>query len=130
MKFLKIFLFAGVGFFLLIFISYIYSSILIGRSVRNYCRQTELRYKKTECVDGFIAFLKDEKNPLLEKNHIVWAAGQLGDKKALPVLQKYYTGTECDHDKYLCQYELKKAIKLLESEFNATAWIWRNKIFE
>lgn len=29
-----------------------------------------------------------------------------------PALKSVYTGAPCDHDKYLCQYELGKAIKL------------------
>jgi hypothetical protein len=52
--------------------------------------------------------------------------GQLGDQKSLVVLKSYYTGEPCDHEKFLCQYELEKAIKLLEGGFNITAFVWRN----
>ena len=36
--------------------------------------------------------------------------------RALPILEKYHTGKECDHDQYLCQGELEKAIKLCKGE--------------
>lgn len=29
---------------------------------------------------------------------------------AVAVLERYYTGGPCEHDRYLCRYELKKAI--------------------
>jgi len=60
-----------------------------------------------------------------KRNHAIWALGQLGDKRALPSLEKLYTGEPCDHSKYVCQYELKKAIKLCRGGLNITAWTWR-----
>jgi len=54
----------------------------------------------------------DETNSLEERNTAVWALGQIGDKKALEVLKKSYTGEPCDHTKYLCQHELEKATGL------------------
>lgn len=128
MKIKIILLFIFIFCFIFLIISFVWSSILIGNSVKQYCQIAKAKYQNNYCADSLILFLEDENNPLSEKNHIVWAIGQLGDKKALPVLQKYYTGAECDHEKYLCQYELKKAIKLLDGSFNATAFIWRHNI--
>ena len=34
----------------------------------------------------------------------------LGDVRALPVLEKHYTGADCHHRYFPCQYELKKAV--------------------
>ncbi len=47
---------------------------------------------------------------LQERNHAVWALGQLRDKRALPVLASYKTHRKCDHSREICQYELDKAI--------------------
>ena len=71
-------------------------------------------------------YLEDEEgHSLKERNQAVWALGQIGDPSALPLLKKYYTGEECRHDKFLCQWELEKAISLTDGGFNATAWMWR-----
>ena len=61
-------------------------------------------------VEALMAFVDSDRHPLPERNRAVWALGQISDPRALPVLRKYYTGAECQHAMFLCQYELKKAI--------------------
>jgi hypothetical protein len=61
-------------------------------------------------VEALIAFVDADQHPLSERNRAVWALGQISDPRALPVLRKHYTGAECQHARFLCQYELKKAI--------------------
>jgi len=59
-------------------------------------------------------------------NRLVWALGQLGDRRALPFLQSLVTGEPCDHETNLCQGEIAKAIAKLEGgEFNLPAFLWR-----
>lgn len=59
-------------------------------------------------------------------NHIFWALGQLGDKRALPFLRNLVTGEPCDHKTNLCQGEIKEAIQKLESnQFNLPKFLWR-----
>ena len=90
------------------------------------------RYKG-DCVDALIAHLEDEDNPYGERNHAIWALGQLGDNKALSVLEKYYTGNIPDKEPWnetISQYELKKAINLTSGGFNITAFVWRNSNFQ
>jgi len=76
-------------------------------------------------VEALINLMESEDQPFAKKNRAVWALGQLGDARALPLLKKHYTGEPCDHTRFLCQKELKKAIKLLEGGLNITAWTWR-----
>lgn len=46
------------------------------------------------------------------RTHIgVWTLGRLRNPTALPALTAAYTGQPCEHDRNLCQYELRKAIK-------------------
>ena len=59
-------------------------------------------------------------------NHVFWALGQLGDKRALPFLRKLSTGEPCDHETNLCQGEIQEAIQKLERNgFNLPKFLWR-----
>jgi hypothetical protein len=51
---------------------------------------------------------------LSDRNHAIWALGQLRDARALPVLKQYYTGAPCDHDRGLCQREIRSALRAIE----------------
>jgi len=105
------------------FLSLVVISFWIGFSVKKECQKAQQEYGG-DCVKALSAFVEDEKHSFKERNSAVWALGQLGDQLALAVLNKYYTGEPCQHDKFLCQYELKKAIKLTEGGFNITALFW------
>lgn len=114
----------GVGVFLLIFLT---TSTIIGFSVKEKCQNAQQKYEG-DCPQALADFLQDEDNSLKDRNSAIWALGQMGDDSALPVLQKYYTGQIPDReplDETLSQYELKKAIKLLDGGFNLTAFVWR-----
>lgn len=110
------------GSFILFFIS---TCAWIGFDVKDKCKTAQEQYGGS-CVEALMTYLEDENgHNLRERDGAVWTLGQLGDRRALPLLKKYYTGEECRHDKFLCQRELEKAIKLVEGGFNATAWMWR-----
>ena len=76
-------------------------------------------------IEALITYVDSNNHSLRQRNRAVWALGQIGDKRALPVLEKYYTGEPCDHRNSLCQGELAKAIKLCRGSLNATAWLPR-----
>jgi hypothetical protein len=63
-------------------------------------------------VAALIAYVQSDSHSLHDRNLAVWALGQARDERALPVLLTFVTGETCDHSKYLCQYELKKAVEL------------------
>ena len=115
----------GVMFFLLTFFV---SANLIGGEVENRCKIAQQEYEG-DCVEALMKLIEDETNNYGEKNSAIWALGQLGDKRALLFLQKYYTGYDSNNrtkqNEAISQYELYKAIKLLNGGFNATAFIWR-----
>lgn len=106
---------------------FIISSLTIGSSVEDTC-ETAIKKYQGDCTKALTQTLKDEKNSYRERNSAIWALGQLGNKKALPVLQNYYTGKIPEKeplDQTISQYELKKAIKLLEGGTNLSAFVWR-----
>lgn len=82
-------------------------------SIRSAVKQMSTEATKEypgDRVEALIAYVRSENHSLKKRNRAVWVLGQIGDKSALPVLESFYTGGECDHEKQLCQRELKHAI--------------------
>lgn len=115
----------GVGVFLLFFVI---ACTWIGYEVKKQCYEAKQEYGG-DCVEALIALLNDENKGFRARNDAIWALGQLGDSRALPVLQSYYTGNIPPReplDKSISQYELKKAINLAGGGFNLGAWMWQS----
>lgn len=74
-------------------------------------------------VEALVALVQSDAHSLAERNRAVWALGQLRDKRALEPLGRLYTGGECDHEKFLCQRELKKAIDKCSGKAAMPAWL-------
>lgn len=118
------------GLFIAGVIIFVITSLWIGSDVRRYCKTAKKRYPGT-CVSALTEIVLDESMPYRDRNHAIWALGQLGDPKALTYLNKYNTGkiTEKESiDTALSQYELTKAIKLMQGGLNLTALVWRYNI--
>lgn len=118
------FLSVGLGIFFLFFFI---TNVWIGYEAKNLCQNARWQYGG-DCVEALIAQLDDGNQGYRARNHAIWALGQFGDSRALPVLQKYYTGNIPDREPLggtISQYELKKAINLASGGVNITAWAWR-----
>lgn len=76
-------------------------------------------------VPALMAYVESPAHTLRDRNRAIWALGQLGDARALPVLEKHFTDGPCDHSRALCQDELRKAIRLCRGGTNIPALIWR-----
>lgn len=127
----------GVSIFLLFFII---GCVWIGYEVKKQCQDAKREYPtssrlsrdfegQVDCVEALISVLNDENKSFRIRNSAIWALGQLGDSRALSVLQGYYTGNIPQReplDKTISQYELKKAINLTKGGFNITAIFWRH----
>ena len=107
--------------------AYITISFMIASGVRA-AETAALRETPGDPVVALIAYVDTPSHILRERNRAVWALGQLGDRRALPVLEKYFTGEPCRHDEALCQRELAKAIRLCRGGVNPTAFLWRHGI--
>lgn len=125
----KLFYIIAIGisiFFLFIFIT----SVWIGHEAKNICQNAKWQYGG-DCVQALITQLNDEHQGFRTRNHAIWALGQFGGNRALPILKKYYTGNIPNReplDKVISQYELKKAVELANGGLNITAWLWRGEI--
>lgn len=118
------FLAIGASIFILFFIV---CCTWIGFDVKTQCQDAKREYGG-DCTEALISLLKDDDKGFGARNSAVWALGQLGDRRALPVLQSFYTGNIPAReplDKSISQYELKKAVNLTSGGLNITAFFWR-----
>lgn len=116
----------GVCFLLFLFIFFATSS-WIGFGVNDHCNQAQNQFEG-DCVEALMQTVEADFTSYAEKNSAVWTLGQLGDDRALPLLESKFTGEIPEHEKWnetLSQYELSKAINLLKGGFNLSAFIWR-----
>lgn len=74
-------------------------------------------------VEALVQLVQSDQHTLADRNHAVNALGLIGDARALRVLEKYYTGAPCEHARFLCQHELKKAIDKCQGRGRALAWL-------
>ncbi|BBB49130.1 hypothetical protein [Pelolinea submarina] len=114
----------GISLFVMLFVV---SSSWIGYNVKNECASAISHYGG-DCVEALSAQLLDESLDYGTRNSTTWALGEVGDLRALPVLESLYTGIIPAREPWndsLSQYELKKAIKLIKGGFNLTHWAWR-----
>lgn len=99
----------------------------LGFEVKSNC-QTAKRAYGGDCISSLSRLVADENRSYRERNSATWALGQIADKRALPTLERLYTGNIPDReplDKTLSQYELRKAIKWCK-EGNGTSWMHKN----
>lgn len=112
-----------ISIFLLLFLI---TNTWIGYQTKNLCIRAQ-KLNNGNCVEALISQLEDTHQSINDRNDAIWALGKLGDKRALPVLKKYYNDTilsKEQSDKSLNQYELEKAIKNTNSEISITRFLW------
>ena len=69
-----------------------------------------------DTVAAMLEYVQSDLHTLKERNLAVWSLGQARDSRALPILERYFSGEKCDHDSKLCQSELEKAIMLCKPD--------------
>jgi len=114
----------GLSIFLLFFVI---TGTWIGYEAKRQCSDAIHEYGG-DCVEALISQLNDDHRGYRARNDAVWALGQMGDSRALPTLEKYYTGNIPSReplDQSISQYELKKTINLTRGGLNITAFLWR-----
>ena len=108
----------------LVVIMFVTACFSIRSSVKEMSAEATSEYQGDR-VKALIAYVNSESHSLKDRKRAVWALGQIGDQRALAVLESFYTGGDCDHEKHLCLHELKKAIDLCKGGINLTAWLRR-----
>ncbi len=124
----KISYLAAIGFSIFA-LFFVITCTWIGFDVKDQCKIAQDKYQ-SDCVTSLSALVEDESMPFRQRNSAIWALGQLGDSKALPTLEKYYTGIIPARealDQGISQYELQKAIKMAKGGLNLSKLFWSYK---
>ena len=114
--------------FVAVVVIFALSLLSIFTGVRSICEEAKKEFHG-DCVEALMALVESEKFGFREKNRAIRALGQIGDKRAIPLLEKLLTGEiqerPLDPDKYIVQYTVKKALKQCSGEFSLTRWMYR-----
>jgi hypothetical protein len=110
--------------FITLFALLAFAALMIGAGIKRSSQIAREHYTGDR-ITALIAMAGCESCNLSDRNHAVWALGMLADQRAVPVLGKYYNGKPCNHLQNLCQYELRKALRLVRSGHNPSAFLWR-----
>jgi hypothetical protein len=116
---------AALSILILLAAVYLVVSWGIGAGVRSI-GDVALKVYPGDRVSALMALVESEEQSFRNRNRAIWALGQLGDPRALPVLERHYTGGPSDERIALSQYELKKAIALCRGAVNISALVWRH----
>ena len=76
-------------------------------------------------VEALIGVVDCGSCSLGDRNHAVWALGQMSEARAITVLRKHFDGQPCTHATRLCQHELRKAIRMIETRQEREGSVWQ-----
>ena len=124
-KFILYVILIGLAAFIILFAI---SLRMIYSGVESICEIASNKFE-TDNVESLILLIESDEFSFKQKNKAIWALGQIGDRRALPLLQKLDTDEiqkkPLDSDKYLVQYSVEKAIRQIKSDFIVTRWMYR-----
>jgi hypothetical protein len=89
-------------------------TLSIRSSVKHFSEGAMTRFPGDR-VEALIQLVDCDGCELRERNHAVWALAQMADPRALSVLTRHFGSQPCDHNARLCQKELRKAIRMVET---------------
>lgn len=103
-----------------------YSMLKIRSDVKMACFEA-INIFEGDCVDALLQITTSVNHDYEQKNHAIWALGQLADERALPVLNEFlkfsYPEIPCKVSIHICKEEVEKAIKWC-TKGNITSWMY------
>jgi len=100
----------------------------ISTQVRAACSEAASEFDG-DCVEALAAYVESEHHTYQERNHAIWALGEIGDRRALPTLERLLggelSGSPCDTSRGICRYSVEKAIELCRG-LNIVQGSWRS----
>lgn len=112
----------GIGALVSLFSILIIIGFIINSSTRRNCIKAQNIYGGT-CVTALINIVNDKNNNFRERNTAIWTLGRLRQKEALTTLKSMFTGVIPQREPYddcISQYEIKKAILLIDKNADLT----------
>ena len=98
----------------------------ISTQVRAACSEASSEFDG-DCVEALAAYVELEHHIYQERNHAIWALGEIGDRRALPALERLLGGelidSPCDTNRGICRYSVEKAIELCRG-LNIVRYVW------
>lgn len=104
------------------------SLLMIYSDVESICEIASNKFE-SDNIEALISLIESDEFSYKQKNKAIWALGQIGDKRALPLLRKLDTDEiqkkPYDSNKNIVQYSVEKAIRQIDSDFIVTRWMYR-----
>ena len=114
--------------FVITVLELVVAELMIGPAVRDFSQTAQAQFPGKR-IEALMAMVDCESCNLGDRNNAVWALGQLGDQRALPVLEKYYAGAKGYQPNNLSQNRLRIALRHVRHEdynrFESVVWRWR-----
>jgi hypothetical protein len=67
-------------------------------------------------IEALTSYLGSADVDLEEKNRVIWVLGELRDERAIGMLRRLHVAQTCDHSRFVCQREVRKAIAKVNGE--------------
>lgn len=103
------------------------TGLLLFRNARQSAIQEVAAVAQTrfegDRVEALIRLAGSPDVPLDRRNRAIWTLGELRDERALPLLESLHVQEECDHDRLVCQREVRKAIRKIHGELSPSAGV-------
>ena len=93
-------------------------------TIRDVTTKAQIRFSGDR-IELLIAYLNSDLTSLEEKNKTIWVLGELREEKAIPAIQVFSYLGECDHNFFVCQKELQKAVRKIKRDL-PNPYFWQN----
>ena len=124
-KFISRVILIGLAIFIIVFAISLH---MIYSGVKSICEIATNKFEPDNVL-ALISLIESDEFPFKQKNKAIWALGQIGDKRALPLLRQLDTDEiqekPLNSDMYIVQYSVEKAIRQINSDFIVTRWMYR-----
>jgi len=111
---LKVLRWGAVAVLLLVLLAAGASWAMIEWGIHSAQKSAAAQFPGRDSTQALIDLVNCENCAMEQRNRAVWTLGQMREERALPVLHKYFYDGPCQHEKNICQHELRKAIKRIE----------------
>ena len=79
-------------------------------TIRTVCAEVRVEHAGDR-IEALVSHLNSAQVDLEEKTRAIWVLGELRDERAVPTLQSLHRSERCDHDRFVCQREIRKALR-------------------